>query len=135
MKTEYPDKYELEFIFIASPKLLFFYLSTPQGLSEWFAEKVVFKDGVFHFFWEDTELKAVIDSKKENDHIRYKWLNAVYDTYFEFKIDTDSVVSENTLIITDFALKDDLKEDAMVWGAAIRKMLRIIGGKLINASA
>jgi hypothetical protein len=132
MKTQVPEKYVLEYIFIASPKLLYHYLSTAIGLTEWFAEKVEFIDGVFHFYWEETEQKAVIDSKKENDHIRYKWLDDENNTYFEFKIDIDSVFSENTLIVTDFALPEDIKESKMVWDAAIKKMLRIIGGKLIS---
>ena len=32
--------YSLEFDFQASPQLLFQYLSTPSGLSEWFADNV-----------------------------------------------------------------------------------------------
>jgi len=134
MKTQDLEKYVLEYIFIASPKLLYHYLSTDQGLSEWFAEKVELVDGVFHFTWEETEQKAVIDAKKENEFIRFKWIDDDSNTYFEFKIDSDSVFSENTLIITDFALPEDIKETKMVWDAAIKKMLRIIGGKLISGS-
>jgi len=134
MKTEEPQKYVLEYIFIASPKLLYHYLSTELGLAEWFAEKVENVDGVLHFFWEDTELKAIVDSKKENEFIRFKWIDESFDTYFEFRIDSDSVYSENTLVVTDFALAEDFQDSKMVWDAAIKKMLRIIGGKLISPS-
>jgi len=135
MKTQVPEKYVLEYIFIASPKLLYHYLSTAQGLSEWFAEKVDLKDNVFHFFWEENEQKAIIESKKDNEHIRFKWIDDVNNTFFEFVIDVDSVFSENTLIITDFALPEEIKESKMVWDGAIKKMLRIIGGKLISGTS
>ena len=131
MKTQEPEKYVLEYIFIASPKLLYYYLSTVQGLSEWFAEKVENIDGVFHFYWEETEQKAIIDCKKDNEFIRFKWIEGDFNNYFEFKIDAESVFSENTLVVTDFALPEDLQDSKMVWDAAVKKMLRIIGGKLV----
>lgn len=135
MKTQCPKKYVLEYIFIASPKLLYHYISTAQGLSEWFADKADEKNGIFYFSWNGAEQKAEISSKKENEHIRFKWIDEESNNYFEFKIDTDSIYSEVTLIITDFALEDDIKEASMVWNSAIKKMLRIIGGKLVNAPA
>jgi hypothetical protein len=133
MKTHCPQKYTLEYIFIASVKLLYHYLSTEQGLSEWFADKVDLKDGVYHFSWGTTEQKASLSSKKENESIRFKWLDEEYDNYFEFKIDTNSIMSEITLIVTDFAFPDNMKESEMMWNAAISKMLRIIGGKLVHS--
>ena len=135
MKTHCPVKYSLEYIFIASPKRLYHYLSSEQGLSEWFADKVILKDNVFQFFWDGSAQKAVISSKKENEFIQFKWLDVEFNNYFEFKINTDSVCNEITLIITDFALEDDFQDSKMVWNSAINKMLRIIGGKLVNAPA
>ncbi len=34
------SKYEIEFVIQSSPQLLYQYLSTPSGLSEWFADNV-----------------------------------------------------------------------------------------------
>ncbi|MGD0711275.1 MAG: START-like domain-containing protein [Bacteroidales bacterium] len=133
MKSHCPKKYTLEYIFIASVKLLYHYLSTEQGLSEWFADKVELKDDVFHFYWGDTEQKATLSAKKENESIRFKWLDEEFDNYFEFKIDTNSIMSENTLVITDFAFEENMKEAEMLWNSAINKMLRIIGGKLVHS--
>ena len=134
MKTHCPDKYTLEYIFIASPKLLYHYLSTEQGLSEWFANKVILKDNIFHFYWEESEQKAIISSKKENELIRFKWIDNKENIFFEFKINADLVYNEIALIITDFAFEEDKEESIMVWNGAIKKLLRIIGGKFTNAS-
>ena len=64
MKTHCPQKYTRN-IFIASVKLLYHYLSTEQGLSEWFADKVDLKDGIYHFSWGATEQKASLFQKKK----------------------------------------------------------------------
>jgi len=132
MKKRCPNKYTLEYIFIASPKLLFHYISTDQGLSEWFSDKVILKDNVYHFYWGESEQKAIISSKKENEFIRFKWIDEEENNYFELKIDTDSVNNDIALIITDFAFDEDKEDSIMVWNSAIKKLLRIIGGKLIN---
>jgi uncharacterized protein YndB with AHSA1/START domain len=134
MKTHCPKIYTIEYIFIASPKLLFHYLSTEQGLSEWFSDKVIFKDDVFHFYWGESEQTATISSKKDHEFIRFKWIEGEENNYFEFKIKTDSVLNEITLLITDFAFEEDKEESIMVWNAAIKKLFRIFGGKFINAS-
>jgi hypothetical protein len=42
-------------------------------------------------------------------------------------------MSEITLIITDFAFPENMKESEMMWNSAINKMLRIIGGKLVHS--
>ena len=134
MKAPLPKIYTLEYVFIASPKLLYHYLSTEQGLSEWFADNVFSTDDIFHFCWEETDQKATIYSKKDRDFIRFKWIEEEENNYFEFKIKTDSVLNELTLIITDFAFDEDKEESIMVWNSAIKKLLRIIGGKFTNAS-
>jgi hypothetical protein len=132
MKTPKVKKYTLEYIFVASPKLLYHYISTEPGMSEWFAPKVNYKDNIFHFAWDDTEQKAEIELKKENEFIRYKWLGEDAGNYFEFKINTESISNEITLIVTDFAAEEDMKYSQMAWDSAIKKLLRIIGAKLIS---
>ena len=50
--------FSVEYDFQASPQLLFQYLSTPSGLSEWFADNVNSRGENFVFIWDDTEEKA-----------------------------------------------------------------------------
>ena len=51
-------KFEIEFPIQASPQLLYQYLSTPSGLSEWFSDNVNSRGEIFTFFWDDSEEKA-----------------------------------------------------------------------------
>ena len=67
MKT----KYELEYTLNTSPTILYSRLSTPEGLSEWFADNVNLSKGKFTFIWEGTEQEASVLQKKANKFIRF----------------------------------------------------------------
>ena len=43
-------KFELEFPIQASPQLLYQYISTPSGLSEWFADNVNSRGEIIHLY-------------------------------------------------------------------------------------
>jgi hypothetical protein len=57
-------KYEIEFPIQASEKLLFQYISSPSGLSEWFADNVNYRGEIFIFIWDGAEESAKLLSKK-----------------------------------------------------------------------
>jgi len=122
-------KFELEYIVHASSKLLYEFLSTPSGLSEWFADDVnITKDGIYTFFWENSEQKAQMISKKENNSIKYKWLDEPKDTYFEFRIEIDDLTSDVALIITDFAEDDEAVRSAkLLWDTQVNALLQALG--------
>ena len=121
-------KYELEYTLNTSPKVLFNRLSTPGGLSEWFADDVNLRKGKFTFLWEGTEQIADVISKKENKYIRFKWVeDEQEESYFEFKIHKDELTGDLALLITDFAEEDE-KEDAMgLWDSQISELKHLIG--------
>ena len=54
-------KYELEFPIHASPQLIYQYISTPSGLSEWFADNVNSRGELFKFIWDGTEEQAKLE--------------------------------------------------------------------------
>ena len=58
------EKYELEYTFNTSPKLIYPRLSTPGGLSEWFADDVVLNKDILTFIWDGNESKAKVIQKK-----------------------------------------------------------------------
>lgn len=120
-------KYELEFEIHSSPRILFSFLSTPSGLSEWFADNVSFKDGVFTFEWDGVESKAVIDHKKDNHSVCFKWLDDADDAFFQFEIRTDELTSDVALLVTDHCAPEDLKEARLLWDAQLQNLKQIIG--------
>jgi uncharacterized protein YndB with AHSA1/START domain len=123
-------KYELEYTLNCSPKVLFSRLSTPEGLSEWFANDVVVEGNLFTFHWSKTESKAILSSVKENKLVRFEWVNDEADketNFFEFKIIVHDITGDLALIITDFAEPDE-KEDAIyLWDSQISDLKRLLG--------
>ncbi len=124
MKT----KYELEYTLNTSPSILFNRLSTPEGLSEWFADNVNLRKGKYTFIWEGTEQDAEIVQKKSNKFIRFRWEDDTEeDAFFEFRIHTDELTGDVALLITDFAEEDE-KDDAIdLWDSQISELKHAIG--------
>jgi hypothetical protein len=58
-------EFVIEYDFQSSPQLLFQYLSTPSGLSEWFSDDVNYRGEKYTFFWNDSEEYARVLSKKK----------------------------------------------------------------------
>ena len=123
-------KFEMEFVVHASPQLLFQYISTPSGLSEWFADNVNSRGEVFTFIWNDTDEKARLISKKTGERIKFRWLEDEEDEasyYFEIRIQVDDITKDVSLIITDFVEEDELDEAKMLWENQISDLKQVLG--------
>ena len=123
-------KYELEYDLNTSPKLLYTRLSTPSGLSEWFADNVILNGKNFIFDWDGSEQEAKVVMKKTNEYMRFKWLedeDEGEDSYFEFRISKDELTNDVSLIITDFADDDELDDNKDLWDQQVSELKRAIG--------
>lgn len=131
-KNNMSDKksYSIEYDFHSSPQLLFQYLSTPSGLSEWFADNVNSRGELFIFIWDDSEEQAKLIQKKNNDRVRFQWQNDEEDFdqyYFEFKIQVDEITKDVSLIITDFEEEDEIEESKMLWDNLVSDLKQVLG--------
>ncbi len=121
-------KYVLEYTFNTSQSLIYKRLSTPEGLSEWFADKVTYINKNFAFEWNGTVQEARVVSKKRNSHIRFKWLDDEdKHTYFEFRVSEDELTRDVSLIVTDFADKNEIDDNKDLWNQQIGDLKRAIG--------
>ena len=122
--------FSLEYDFHASPQLLFQYLSTPSGLSEWFADNVNSSGEQFTFICDDSDETALLLQKKNNDKVKFQWQNDEEDDedyYFEFKIQVDEITKDVSLIVTDFAEEDELEESKMLWDNLVSDLKQVLG--------
>lgn len=120
--------YTLEYPVRSSPNILFEFLSTPAGLGEWFADKVdENKEHIFTFTWKDSSEKAQLVEMQENKFVRFKWLEAPKDEYFEFEIDKSEVTNQTILIIKDFAEKKEIKDQSQLWEYQVKDLFHRIG--------
>ena len=121
-------KVELEYIINTSPNILFTCLSTPSGLSEWFANDVNIKDDMFTFFWDRSEESAKL-MKSKKDSIRFQWEDDEgEDYYFQMAIKIDDLTKDVALLVTDFADEDEVDEITLMWDNSISKLKQAIGG-------
>ena len=121
-------KFILEYEIRSSSKILYNYISQPNGLSEWFADDVKVKDQIFTFIWDDgEEQKAKMLSFKENKMVKFHWVDDEPYTYFELEIVKDELTNDVALVITDFALSENLKDRQMIWNVQIESLLSVIG--------
>ena len=122
-------KFEVEFPIKVSQKLLFQYISTPSGLSEWFADNVNSRGEIFIFIWGDSEESAKLIRKNNNEKIQFQWLDdESTDYYFELRIQFDEITKDVSLIVTDFADDDEeVEESKLLWTNQIADLKKVLG--------
>ncbi|WP_040281017.1 START-like domain-containing protein [Psychroserpens damuponensis] len=123
-------KIEMEFVIHASPQLLYQYISTPSGLSEWFADNVNSRGELFKFMWDGSEETAKLLSKKSGERIKFRWLEDDEDgssNYFEIKIQVDEITKDVSIMVTDFAEDDEIEEVKMLWTNQISSLKQVLG--------
>ena len=121
-------KFELEIPIQASPQLLYQYISTASGLSEWFADNVNSRSELFTFIWDDQEEQAKLLTKKNGERVKFKWLESDEDqSYFEIRIQVDGITKDVSLIITDFAEDEEVEESKMLWDNQVSDLKQILG--------
>ena len=123
-------QFEIEFVIQASPQLLYQYMHTPSGLSEWFADNVNARTEKYTFFWDDSEEEALLLKKKVNEFVRFRWLNGdddQDDCYFEMRIVVDEITKDVSVVVTDFADEDEVEEAKMLWESQIGDLKQVLG--------
>jgi|TARA_Y100000385_G_C12585747_1_gene422439 uncharacterized protein YndB with AHSA1/START domain len=121
-------KFELEIPIQASPQLLYQYISSASGLSEWFADNVNSRSELFTFIWDGSEEQAKLLTKKNGERVKFKWLESDEDqSYFEIRIQVDGITKDVSLMITDFAEEDEVEESKMLWDNQISDLKQILG--------
>ena len=121
-------KIVLEYTLNSSPKVLYPRLSTPGGLAEWFADDVNLKGKIFFFIWENSEQRAEVVKKKENQYIQFKWIDDDEEPTFEFRINVDELTGDVALEITDTIDADDDEDDIIgLWDSQIAELRHVLG--------
>lgn len=123
-------KYELEFPITSSPQLLYQYISTPSGLSEWFADNVNSRGEIYTFIWNDSEEKAKMSSKKSGEKVKFRWIDEQEkesEYFFELRILVDEITKDVSLVVVDFAEEDDLPEARQLWENQVADLKHVLG--------
>ena len=128
-KQKFVGEYQIN----ASRKMLFPYLSTATGLSQWFADDVNINniDKTLIFILDGEERIAVIDSIKNNRYVKFRFLNEnekpkENDT-LEFRLEINELTQSVFVRVEEFTETDDLDESYQIWDNLLSQLKEIIG--------
>lgn len=120
-------KFEVEFVIQSSPQLLYQYISTPSGLSEWFADNVNSRGEMFNFIWDGSEEQAKLLKRKSDEFVKFTWIAEEDDSFFEMRIIVDEITKDVSLFITDYAYEDEVDESKMLWENQVSSLKQVLG--------
>ena len=122
-------KLQLEFLFKASPNILYTFLTTPACIVRWFCDKAEVDEHQITYSWSGNEEVALILADHEEEVLRLKWADSDYESeYLEFKISESPVTGETILDLTDFCDENELKDTKQYWNQQIKNLQKECGG-------
>jgi uncharacterized protein YndB with AHSA1/START domain len=128
-KYEYNTEYEIK----SSPKFIYPYLSTAQGLSEWFADEVIVKSPkIFDIYWDGEGHIAELVSSKLNTHVKYVFATGEGEdpldpNRLEMRLSYNDFTDSTFLSITDYSEMNDEELLRDLWDGLIEKLTELIG--------
>ena len=122
-------KVELEFIFRASPTIVYNFVTTPACLVRWYCDEVDITNDSYQFYWPGSAESATLIDDIEEERVKFKW-DHVKDPeeYLEFRIFKADITNETILEITDWCDEDEVEETQDLWNSLIIEMKKECGG-------
>lgn len=126
-KAEFVGEYEMR----ASKKMLYPFISSASGLSQWFADDVNInnEDKVLTIIWDGDENKAKIISSRINHHVKFEFLDEDSDdpNTLEFVLDVNELTNTVFIRVSDYS-DMDIDEAKDLWESFIHNLKEIVGG-------
>ena len=119
----------MEFLFKASPAILYKFFTTPSCLVRWFCDEVDIQGESFTFYWSGSAEEAELIEHEEDKRLRFQWEDAEEDgEYFEFSFSKSPVTGETILLITDFCDEDEVDDQKQLWESQMEDLRKETGG-------
>lgn len=125
-------KFITEFELRSSPKVLFPYISTPSGLEQWFAEKViVMPNQRFDFQWDGDSHVAKQTGLRINKGVKFEFENTSPDeldnNHLEIKLEVSELTQTTFLRVIDYSSNKDEAELISLWNGFMDNLKEIVG--------
>lgn len=119
----------------ASVKMLYPYIQTAGGLSEWFADDVKINNikKTFTFIWDHEERVARLATHRTNHFVRFEYLpenpgDEQDPSYFELRLESNDMTQSVYLKVVDYSDFDDMEELQDLWDSLIENLRKTVGG-------
>ena len=131
-KTEFIGEFEIN----ASKKMLYPYIFTASGLSQWMADDVtVNEDKIFNFKWEEEDHPAEMISHRVNSFVRFEFLPQTEEekeaddpNFVELRLEMNELTQTVFIAVTDYSDMDDEEESMDLWESMVEGLKEIVGG-------
>jgi len=122
-------KIELEFIFRASPTILYKFLTTPACLIRWFCDEVDITGETFVYTWSGADEVAELIDDIEDERLKFKWEDADDENeYLEFRMTKSPITNTSILEITDYCDEDEVEDTKALWESQMKVLQSVTGG-------
>lgn len=124
------ERIHLEYMLNATAKnVIWSSISTPSGLENWFADKVISDDKIVTFCWGKTEKReAEIIAIRAFSYIRFRWTDDENEReYFEIRMNNNELTNDYVIEVTDFADADEVDDLTELWDSQIDTLKRTCG--------
>lgn len=118
----------------ASVKMLYPYIESASGLSEWFADNVTINniDKTLSFHWDNEEHRAREVARRTNHFVKFEFLGDDGDgrdhSYVELRLEFNEMTQSVFLKVTDYSEFDDGQEMLELWEGLIENLRNVVGG-------
>lgn len=128
------SEFTAEFGINASKKMLYPYIYSPSGLSQWMADDVTInEDKVFNFIWEGEDHLAVMSGHRVNSYVKFEFVPETEEdkddpNYIEIRLEMNELTQSVFISITDYSDLNDEEESMDLWESLIESLKEIVGG-------
>jgi uncharacterized protein YndB with AHSA1/START domain len=124
-----PIAVEFEYLIRSSPKILYNFIRTSNGMGDWFADAVKEDKNVFSFTWDTYTERARLIDARENESVSFCWIDGEREGLnFSMKVKVDDITGDVALIVSDevydVSETDELKR---LWDASIAQLMKTLG--------
>ena len=118
----------------ASVKMLYPYIQSAGGLSEWFADNVkISPEKVFTFVWENETRLAKMAGSRLNHFCKFEFLPESDDdrsdpSWFELRLETNELTQTTFIKVFDYSDFEDMDELQDLWEGMIENLKKVVGG-------
>lgn len=119
--------FKTEFMFKASPSIIYLFLTQPTAIVRWFCDKVDNVGDDYTFSWDGDSEEATLSVDIEDELIKYDWKERPGE-YLQFRIYKTDITNETILEVTDFCDDDEVSEQKDLWEVYIKKFKTFCGG-------
>ena len=121
-------KVNMEFLFRASPAILYKFATSNECLVRWFCDDCDVTNDIYIFDWQGAEEEAELVDDIEEERVRFVFTDSDPGEYMELKFYKSGVTNETIMEVTDFCDEGEEEEQKALWSTQIEKLRIETGG-------